>query len=322
MDLYSVADTSSLEEFRIATRPALDHLHTALGFDRWTVARKLGDDLVVVAALHRGLHSDGGEVYRWSSSVCARMSLGLGPRFVPDVARVPVYAHAPASRDGQIGAYLGIPLHDSQGSLIGSLSATHPEPVTESLADELPLVEAIARLVGANLAAQLRFSEQGRLAERALIEASTDPLTGLANRRTWEWVLAAEEERCRRFGHQATVICLDLDELKLINDTLGHEAGDELLVRAARAITGAVRAPDVVARLGGDEFAVLAVETGLAAGTVLANRIGEGLRSRGVGASLGVAAREDRVLRETWASADSAMYEAKRRSQAASGYGR
>lgn len=312
MDLYSVADTSALEEFRTAVRPALVELQRRLGFARWTIARKQDDDLIVVASLTDGILGDGGEVYRWSESLCARMVLGLGPRFAPDIARVAVYSHAPYAASHEVGAYLGVPLHDTNGLLIGSLSATDPHPVAGGMAGDVALVESVARLVAATLSAHLRFDEQGRLAERALVEASTDALTGLANRRTWEWVLKAEEDRCRRFNRAATILCLDLDELKIVNDTLGHDAGDELLLRASRAISTSVRAPDVVARLGGDEFGVVAVETDADAAAALTVRLKDALRARGVSASIGWATLGNRGLRGAWAEADAAMYAAKR----------
>ena len=74
-------------------------------------------------------------------------------------------------------------------------------------------------------------------------------------------MLTAEEARCRRYGHAACVLVLDVDGLKTINDVHGHAAGDEVLRICAQVLTTTTRDADLVARLGGDEFAVLAVET-------------------------------------------------------------
>ncbi len=84
-----------------------------------------------------------------------------------------------------------------------------------------------------------------------------DPLTGLANRQLFRDRLDHVVRRCRRRGEPATLMFLDLDGFKRINDTLGHDAGDELLCQVAQWLQGCVREEDSVARLGGDEFVVL-----------------------------------------------------------------
>jgi len=151
-------------------------------------------------------------------------------------------------------------------------------------------------------------------AERAVIEAATDVLTGAASRRRWESELTAEEQRCARYGHPACVVVVDLDGLKLTNDARGHRAGDELLRAAARALIEGSRVTDVVARVGGDEFAVLAVDTDLSTGRVLVERLVEALGAAGVEASIGLAQREAETgLSDAWSEADRRMYRSKRR---------
>src|SRR4051812_48589320 len=88
-----------------------------------------------------------------------------------------------------------------------------------------------------------------------------DALTGCLNRRGWTEALEAEERRCGRHDLDAMVVVVDVDGLKAINDTEGHDAGDRCLADCGNALRGAVRAEDCVARLGGDEFGVLAVQT-------------------------------------------------------------
>ncbi|HEV8372227.1 MAG TPA: GGDEF domain-containing protein [Actinomycetota bacterium] len=124
----------------------------------------------------------------------------------------------------------------------------------------------------------------------------------------------AEEARCRRYGSPASLVAIDLDELKLVNDADGHLAGDRLLCRAAEVIGSTKRAADVVARLGGDEFGVLAVECDERAAAVLAERIRVALEAAGVRASVGHATRRPWAgLSQAWAEADSRMYARKRR---------
>lgn len=94
--------------------------------------------------------------------------------------------------------------------------------------------------------------------ERQLAElARRDALTGLANRRHFEEALDAAAARTRRHGQALALVYLDLDGFKKVNDTLGHEVGDRLLIEVARRLRNAVRSTDLVSRLGGDEFTVI-----------------------------------------------------------------
>ena len=310
--LWGIADVQPYADLIRSLEPALRFLQSQVGFDCWTVARKVDDEYIVLAVQDRGYGIAGGEVMRWSDTVCARMALGLGPRVAPAIATVPAYIRAPFTRHTPVGAYLGVPLHGPDGDLIGSLAALHPTEMPEAVRDELPLIEAMAKIIAGSLAGHLVLAERGRLAERALADASTDPLTGLGNRRAWEWMLAAEEERCSRFDRPAAVLCIDLDGLKETNDLYGHAAGDDLLRRAAVAISSAVRAHDVVARLGGDEFGILAIESDTRTARRLAKRISRALETEGVRASIGMAVRGQQGLEAAVADADAAMYSAKR----------
>jgi diguanylate cyclase len=90
--------------------------------------------------------------------------------------------------------------------------------------------------------------------------AALDPLTGLYNRRSGEQRLAQEMSRSTRNGHPLTVLALDLDDLKHVNDTFGHPAGDDLIRSFAERLNSAIRGSDLAFRLGGDEFLVLLPE--------------------------------------------------------------
>jgi diguanylate cyclase (GGDEF)-like protein len=100
---------------------------------------------------------------------------------------------------------------------------------------------------------QVRAEEFERL-------AMIDPLTGLSNRRVAEGRLAAEASRSQRYGHPLTVVALDLDKFKQINDTYGHLAGDHVLKEFAARLGSAIRLSDFASRMGGDEFLVLLPE--------------------------------------------------------------
>ena len=88
-------------------------------------------------------------------------------------------------------------------------------------------------------------------------QAHIDPLTGLANRRHFIDNLNGRIQRCQRYGDTTALLFLDVDDLKTVNDTYGHAAGDMLLTQFAKIIDGHIRNSDLVARIGGDEFAIL-----------------------------------------------------------------
>jgi diguanylate cyclase (GGDEF)-like protein len=90
--------------------------------------------------------------------------------------------------------------------------------------------------------------------------ATTDPLTGLSNRRTAEQRLLAEAARSRRYGHALTIVAFDLNDFKQINDRYGHPAGDLVLRTFGEKLAGAIRVSDVAVRMGGDEFLLLLPE--------------------------------------------------------------
>ena len=92
--------------------------------------------------------------------------------------------------------------------------------------------------------------------------ANHDALTGLPNRARFSYLLGLACEAARRDRRKFAVLFIDLDRFKIINDTLGHEAGDSMLRAVAARLRGCVRAADVVARLGGDEFVVLLQDVG------------------------------------------------------------
>ena len=166
------------------------------------------------------------------------------------------------------------------------------------------------------------MSDRRRYLDRLAHLADHDVLTGLANRRRFETELQRHHERCGRHGPTGALLLLDLDNFKQVNDTLGHNTGDQLLITIAGLLRRSIRSSDLVARLGGDEFAILLTEGGQDAAQRVAGLVVERVRdhaatldgvARRVTASVGAvtfkAASEHSA--DVLALADMTMYDAK-----------
>ena len=161
-----------------------------------------------------------------------------------------------------------------------------------------------------------RFREARQLAD-------LDALTGLHNQRFFHETLAREVARARRYKRSLALIVLDLDDFKLINDRIGHLAGDSVLAETAERVRGAVRTADIACRVGGDEFAVILPESTLLEADQLYERISSAVSSQPVGQgglirlSAGVTElRPDDDALALFRRADEALYRAKRAGKA------
>jgi len=156
--------------------------------------------------------------------------------------------------------------------------------------------------------------------------AYRDSLTGLYNHRYFQEQLVHEVERAQRYGHHLSVLMLDVDRFKQVNDTYGHLMGDTLLSYVARLISAKVRSSDMAARYGGDEFAVILPETGQETAIGVAEKLtkavsagrhwqGALLGNLGVGICFGVASFPDdgRTADDLLVCADRRLYGAKSR---------
>lgn len=149
--------------------------------------------------------------------------------------------------------------------------------------------------------------------------AMMDPLTGIANRRAFFNLARTEIDRSRRYGNPFSVMVIDIDDFKPVNDRFGHHTGDRLLVAVVDTIRQHTRAIDIVARFGGDEFVVLLVKTGDASATLIARKLkgqlvkAMDLHQWPVTFSIGVATylSVPDSVEETVKAADQLMYEVK-----------
>ncbi|GAA1636027.1 putative bifunctional diguanylate cyclase/phosphodiesterase [Actinoplanes couchii] len=222
-------------------------------------------------------------------------------------------------------------VHNSQQELADYLKGVDRRTVLVRTIAELmiPIVVLLFAVCAFVLVGYQRRAE--RQAERRLHEATHDPLTGLGNRTMFQDRLGAAVAEGARSGEPFSLLLIDLDRFKEVNDTLGHPAGDELLCEVAQRLTRTCRAGDSVVRLGGDEFAVVLPSTpdgeaALEAGQRLLETLRRPIELSGlmvdIDASIGVAmypADGDDVA-GLLQHADVAMYAAKRRRGGVVGY--
>jgi diguanylate cyclase (GGDEF)-like protein len=206
---------------------------------------------------------------------------------------------------------------------IAALQAVLVRALREELAEKDPerFADAVERLADATGAIQAAAVEElVRTRSRELeSQANTDPLTGLGNLRNLQSELAQMLEMQKRYGHPFGLLLMDIDGLKRVNDSQGHQAGDRLLMQVAMALRRSIRSVDVAARIGGDEFCVLAPHQTASRATILGERLAAGIEQiespdgSHVGVSIGVVACPEHATdpERLLELADVAMYAAK-----------
>jgi diguanylate cyclase (GGDEF)-like protein len=225
---------------------------------------------------------------------------------------------------------IAVPLYPDKDQAHASHHPTAPWAVLFAQRRTGPFGEADQALVcsvAEQIAVSLQLEQALRTAQadRLRLEhmATTDSLTELANRRHFMRIFALQLERAKRYKRRLSLIFLDIDHFKQVNDTYGHATGDEVLKGVARVLRQTARKTDTVARYGGEEFAILMEETGLSGAQRIAERIQEALKKQPFGpqdalffktVSVGVATfpQHGDAPERLIACADEALYQAKR----------
>jgi diguanylate cyclase (GGDEF)-like protein len=251
---------------------------------------------------------------------------GSEPIVIPNVESHAVFSRLSAKGGHPVRAFAAVPVVTSRQHARAALCILDVEPLKLTAAD-LDAFAAFGRQVGQELDRSLVDAAEPR--EEIALEdiediealqhlAATDPLTGLANRRGGERHIANEVSRARREKRPLSCILIDVDRFKQVNDTYGHQAGDQLLRDISSLLRRTVRAYDILVRWGGDEFLVVLPGVDLNAARVLAERIRsaiEALDTHGIGPvtiSAGASSFEkDYDFMATLKMADRRLYQAK-----------
>jgi diguanylate cyclase (GGDEF)-like protein/PAS domain S-box-containing protein len=281
----------------------------------WGRAPKLNDPVDRFCGSFRLFSPDGSQIAhdRCWMALALKTNEGYNEREIvierPDGRRLTALAHAN-------------PFHDQSGNLIGAVNVLIGISERQRAEEELErrVAERTAELAHANEELRHHIAERRVLERRLEHQASHDYLTNLLNQASFHEHLGRALARARRRGGKVALLYLDLDNFKVVNDSLGHQMGDRVLVAVAEHLKGCLRRADTAARLGGDEFVVLLEDVADQSEAVgIAERFLRPLRAPldlreyqlYATASIGIAIGSEETPEELMRAADLAMYRAK-----------
>ncbi len=232
------------------------------------------------------------------------------PMFISDTRKVDYFTNP------SVFSYMGAPIKVKH-EVIGFLNLDSDVPDVFNSLEECERLQAFADLAGIAI-------DNARMFQKMSESAIIDSLTGIKNRHSLLQVAEHEFERSTRYGTPISIIMLDIDKFKQINDTCGHQAGDIVLADVGKALNAFIRKIDTAGRYGGDEFCIILPETDLSEAKTAASRLLEEFHKIKIPsisyeeyleASLGVASKSETItnLKELLARADQALYLAKKR---------
>lgn len=257
-------------------------------------------------------------------AVLRQVAESTEPLVVPDLENHPLFTARSGAAAGQVRGFAAVPIPSSRDYARAALCLLDTKPLALS-ATEIDALAAYGRHVGLELdrVSAIVPDRKPSLDMPDDVEAlqhlaSTDPLTGVANRRGGEKHIANEVSRAKREKRPLSCILIDIDRFKSVNDTFGHQAGDQLLRDISALLRRTVRAYDILVRWGGEEFLLVLPGVGLELARILADRLRaavEALDTHGIGPvtiSAGAAEFEnDYEFASTLRTADRRLYQAK-----------
>jgi diguanylate cyclase (GGDEF)-like protein len=245
--LYDLARTiaSSLDLNEVLER-VTSVVPSRLEVSKFSIMLLTAEGRLEVLKAHPANVGSEGMTFAIGEGVCGAAAELRRPWYVPDLEQDPLFK----VRNGQKekGSLLSVPMVRG-GELIGVLNFERPEKSNFG-PDEMEFFAAVADQVGIAV-------QNARLHEQTVALSITDPLTGVPNRRHLFQQLEAELARSKRFGTPLTMVMIDIDHFKHLNDAAGHSAGDDVLRQVCQIMRKSLRKVDTLARYGGEEFVVL-----------------------------------------------------------------
>lgn len=264
---------------------------------------------------------------RLSHSFCQHVVARDAALMIYDARVDPLVMAQPTYADLGVVAYAGVPLRNAAGETLGAMCAIDTNPVRWTAA-QLALLEDLAAAAMAEIELRATLGALQAAHEKLRQQVIRDPMTGLLNRRGFLELAKQHLSLAERTKAEFLVAAIDLDGFKAINDTLGHDAGDQALVEMAALLREVCRESDVVARFGGDEFVLLLPSADETMTAAVRARLQKALDARNADpdvefsleASLGFSAwtpTAPKTMPTLLREADEAMYERKRIRRAA-----
>ncbi|MBW3695978.1 GGDEF domain-containing protein [Vibrio sp. T187] len=221
---------------------------------------------VVVASLNEDNFLKSGDSWPWEMhSFCRKIAESQEKLYVHNAKDDDLWKDAPAVQDGPVRSYCGLPIYWPNGKIFGTIcvidtKATHYNQTLQSVLYQL------CQLITADLQ---MLSDYETIKSLAIC----DELTGVNNRRGLRVLGEQKFKDARRYQHAIGVVYLDIDNMKVVNDTFGHPAGDLCIVTLANILKENCRESDIIARMGGDEFIVVSLLGSRRELTLMAGRI-------------------------------------------------
>ena len=209
-ELSHLVTKTSFDEFCTV---ALEMLYEKLPFGLWMVTRADGEDWIVLKSLNHDYDVQDGDIFSWMDSFCCKMVKGLGPTFAPRSNEINAYANAPIGKAIPIQSYMGLPLEQSSGELLGTLCAISPQEVSQSWAEFEPFVLEVKRLIEASYAREYQAILQKRKIEKVSNQLELDDTLMVRTEQDWIKLVMSQENAASQTRSNVSVLHLIIENI-------------------------------------------------------------------------------------------------------------
>jgi diguanylate cyclase (GGDEF)-like protein len=226
-----------------------------------------------------GIPMQPGDRFDFDHTYCSITCSGLEPVALAHIGKDDAFASHPAYKSFGLESYIGIPIRRND-RLYGTLNFSSPEPYPRKFRDiDIDALQLMASWIEVELIRRQQQKQLNSLNKKLKLQAYYDSLTNIPNRRGMYKTLHKELNKLTRSQGKGTLVIIDLDDFKKVNDTYGHQKGDKVLVLTAQKITDSMRDYDFVARYGGEEFLLWLPDADKEECTVICQRIMQNIAS-------------------------------------------